>query len=165
MCCLTNLLLTEKWLTRIIDEGDVADIMCFDFSKTFDSVNQRFLRRKQMAYNINAGLIRWIEASLRDGSFREGVNGCVSDCISAQSGSVLCPILFPIYANELPDLLQLDCSLKPSAHCTAAVKQASAALFPVKLSIVNITSPVFLLLHCYLVRLRAEYAIQAASPY
>ncbi len=64
--CLTNLLLTEEWLTRIIDEGDVADMMFLDFSKAFDSVNHRFLLHKLIAYGIDAGLIRWIKAFLRD---------------------------------------------------------------------------------------------------
>ncbi len=63
--CLTNLLLTEEWLTRIIDGADVADLMFVDFSKAFDSVNHHFLLHKLVAYGIDAGLIRWIQAFLR----------------------------------------------------------------------------------------------------
>ncbi len=63
-----------------------------------------------MAYGIDAGLIRWIQAFLRDRSFRVAVNGCVSESRSAQSGvpqgSVLRSIIFLVYVNDLPDLLQ-----------------------------------------------------------
>ncbi len=52
----------------------------------------------------------------------------------------------------------LDCSLKPSVHCIAAVKKASAALFLVKRSFVNLTQAVFLPLYCTLVRPHLEYA-------
>ncbi len=76
----------------------------------FDSVNHRFLLHKLVAYGIDAGLIRWIQAFLRDRTFRVPVNGCVSESKSAQSGvpqgSVLGPTLFLIYVNDLPDLLR-----------------------------------------------------------
>ncbi len=111
--CPTNLLLTEKWLTRIMDEGDVAHIIFLDFSTPFDSVNHRFLLHKLVAHGIDADLIRWIQVFLRERSFRVAVNGCVSESSSAQSGvpqgSVLGPILFLIYVNDLSDLLQEKC--------------------------------------------------------
>ncbi len=53
-------------MTRFIDEGDVADTMFLAFSKALDSVNHRFLLHKLVAYGIDAGLIRWIPAFLRD---------------------------------------------------------------------------------------------------
>ncbi len=51
--CLTNLLLTEEWFTRVIDEGDAADIMFLNFSKVLDSVNHRFLLHKLVAYGTD----------------------------------------------------------------------------------------------------------------
>ncbi len=67
------------------------------------------LLHKLVAYGIDAGLIRWIKAFLRDRSIRVAVNGCDSDSMSAQSGvlqgSVLGPIFFLINVNNLPDLL------------------------------------------------------------
>ncbi len=49
-------------MTRIIDEGDVADIMFLNFSKAFDYVNLRFRLHKLVPYVVNAGLRR-IEVS------------------------------------------------------------------------------------------------------
>ncbi len=63
-----------------------------------------------MTYGIDAGLIRGIKAFLQDRSFWVAVNGCVSESRSAQSGVpqgyVLGLILFLIYVNDLPNILQ-----------------------------------------------------------
>ncbi len=78
-------------------------------------VNHRFLLHKLVAYGMDAGLIRWIQAFLQDRSFRVAVNGCVSEFRSAQSGvpqgTVLGPIPFLIYINDLSDPLQEKVSL------------------------------------------------------
>ncbi len=59
----------------------------------------------------------------------------------------------------------LGCSLKPSAHCIAALKIPRAALILVKRSFVDLKPAVFLPLYCILVRAHLEYAIQATSSY
>ncbi len=40
--CLSNLLVFEEAVTRMIDEGHTVDVIYLDFSKAFDSVNHRF---------------------------------------------------------------------------------------------------------------------------
>ena len=37
--CLTNLISFYDLVTRLVDEGKVADVVYLDFSKTFDSVS------------------------------------------------------------------------------------------------------------------------------
>ncbi len=68
--------------------------------------------------------------------------------------------------HSVKDLgILLECLLKLSALCQAAVKNARAALFLVKRSFVNVTPAVILPLYCTLVRPLMDYVIQASSPY
>ncbi len=41
--CLSNLLVFEEAVTRMMDEGHTVDVIYLDFAKAFDSVNHRFL--------------------------------------------------------------------------------------------------------------------------
>ncbi len=59
----------------------------------------------------------------------------------------------------------LECSLKHSVNCIAAVKKVRAAVFLVKRSLLNLTPAVLFLFYCTLVRPQLEYAIQATSTY
>ncbi len=39
--CLSNLILQEERVTRLLDEGHTVDLVYLDFAKAFDSVNHR----------------------------------------------------------------------------------------------------------------------------
>ncbi len=41
--CLSNRILQEERVTRLLDEGHTVDLVYLDFAKAFDSVNHRFL--------------------------------------------------------------------------------------------------------------------------
>ncbi len=108
----SNLLSAEETVTRWIDEGDTVDIVYLDFAKAFDSVNHRLLLAKLKCYEIAPSVINWIESYLRWCSFQVSVNGSLSQVAEAVSGvpqgSVLGPILFIIYVNDLSDNLTID---------------------------------------------------------
>ncbi len=40
--CLSNLLVFEEAVTRMMDEGHTVDVIYLDFAKAFDSVNNSF---------------------------------------------------------------------------------------------------------------------------
>ncbi len=81
-------------------------------SPQFDSVNHRLLLTKLKCYGIAPSVINWIESCLRRRSFQVSVNGSLSQVAEAVSGapqgSVLGPILFVIYVNDLSDNLTID---------------------------------------------------------
>ncbi len=62
--CLSNLLVFEEEVTRMIDEGQTVDVIYLDFAKAFDSVNHRFLLAKMKSFGLGAVVVRWIEAYL-----------------------------------------------------------------------------------------------------
>ena len=75
------------------------------FSKAFDSVPHRRLLGKLRSYGISSNLYGWIKAFLTGRSQTVRVNG--EESISAPvisripQGSVLGPILFVIYINDI----------------------------------------------------------------
>jgi ribonuclease P/MRP protein subunit RPP40 len=120
--CVTNLLEFLEEATTVVDGGQGFDIIYLDFVKAFDKVPIKRLLKKVKAHRISGQVMQWIENWLAGRRQRVVLNGKFSSWEEVLSGvprgSVLGPLLFIIFINDMDEVVRQINILKKFADDT-----------------------------------------------
>ena len=119
----------------LICSGSQTDVLYLDFRKAFDSVSHNELLHKLWNFGITDNLWLWIKAYLTGRLQYVSVGQSVSSCLPVVSGvpqgSILGPLLFLIFINDLPTSLETSMVFlyADDAKCVLPISSKSDCIY------------------------------------
>ena len=115
-------------LYQIIDQKKIAAVISLDLSKAFDSVNHSLMLNKLSTMGLSKNTLLWIQSYLSDRQqytkFKEYTSTRQPVTAGVPQGSIIGPLLFICYINDLYATFDTDCHVYSYADDTQIIVKA-----------------------------------------